>query len=182
MGAIKEVVSWVRAMAIVACISILVGVFLFQPSKVLGYSMQPTLKDEQRIYVSKLTHTLHLEPHYGDIVIIDSRVNRERTLKDDFLDNPLISLITNQYSDEMWIKRVIGKPGDILQFKDNKVYRNGAALTEPYIKETMEYVSAERVVVPKDAVFVMGDNRNNSSDSRYIGCVPLDHVLGTKLF
>ena len=76
-------------------------------------------------------------------------------------------------------KRVIGRPGDTLEFKDGHVWRNGEELQEPYTKDpAMNYSRTTPVVVPEGHVFVMGDNRNHSSDSRFIGPVPVDHVLG----
>jgi len=80
-----------------------------------------------------------------------------------------------------WIKRVIGEPGDLLEYIDGKVHRNGNELEEDYIKENMLF-PFETIVVPENHVFVLGDNRNNSYDSRDIGTVPIDHVLGKVLF
>jgi signal peptidase I len=133
------------------------------------------------VYVSKLAHTFSYLPDYGDIVIIDSRVYRGRTFKDDVLENPLFQLIMNTSDRAFFIKRVIGKPGDILEFKNHHVYRNGVVLSEPYVKEMMEYQSVVKWTVPAQEIFVMGDNRNNSEDSRMIGYIPLDHVLGKKV-
>lgn len=145
--------------------------------------MDPTLADQERIIVSKLPHTFSREPDYGDIVIIDSRVDRERTVKDDFLENPLLQFLASEDEGHaLYVKRVIGKPGDELEIRQNKLYRNGQELHESYIKEAMYVGVNEKWVVPKDSVFVMGDNRNNSRDSRQIGYVPLDHVLGKKVF
>lgn len=176
---IKGVAEWVLIpFALVICIT----AFIIQPTEVSGSSMEPTLHNDDRVYISKLSHTLNAEPDYGDIVTIDSQVDRERTFQDDILESPLIGLIRQDYSHKVWIKRVIGKAGDTLEFKGNKVYRNGKLLDEPYIKEAMVNNPDRKIVVPEKYVFVMGDNRNNSSDSRVIGCVPLDHVLGKKLF
>jgi signal peptidase I len=91
-------------------------------------------------------------------------------------------LLNNVDDHQFYVKRLIGKPGDILEFKDHKVYRNGIALQEPYIKEVMNFISDKKWVVPDKYIFVMGDNRNNSNDSRSIGFIPLDHVLGKKFF
>lgn len=177
----KEILGWVGSLALAMGFAILISVFVFQPTKVLGSSMEPTLQNHERVYISKLSHTFGFEPNYGDIVIIDSRVNEKRTIADDLRDNPLVNLITGKER-EVWIKRVIGKPGDVLEFKDHKVYRNGNVVDEPYLKEIMQYSSNKKITVPANHVFVMGDNRNNSEDSRFIGPVPLDHVLGKKVF
>lgn len=182
MNILREMVSWGKSIALAIAVAVLLNVFVIQPTKVLGSSMQPTLHNEETILISKVTHTLRYEPNYNDIVIIDSRVERDRTLLDDFKENPLFSLLADEGEHDIWVKRVIGKPGDVLEFKDHKVYRNGRALDEPYTKEPMAFTSNQKVVVPEDHVFVMGDNRNNSKDSRMIGSVPIGHVLGKKLF
>lgn len=183
MKLVKEIGSWVGSIAIAFVLSLIVSIFIFQPSKVLGHSMEPTLSDTQRIYISKLSHTFSSLPDYGDIVIIDSRVDRERSFKDDIIESPIVSLITGYNNERIfYVKRVIGKPGDVLEFKHHKVYRNGEALDEPYLNETMLYATKEKRVVPEGHIFVMGDNRNHSTDSRDIGYIPLDHVIGKKIF
>jgi len=82
-------------------------------------------------------------------------------------------------SHDVWVKRIIGKPGDTITFQDGKVIRNGQLLNETYTKEDMRFYPDKKIVVPADHVYVLGDNRNNSSDSRFIGSIPLNHVLGT---
>lgn len=183
MKVIKEIGSWIGSFGIAFVLALFIGIFIFQPYKVEGHSMDPTLDDQQRIYVSKLSHSFSYLPSYGDIVVIDSRIDRDRSFKDDFLEHPLVQLIIGGNIDKehtFYVKRVIGKPGDVLEFKDNKVYRNGKALEEPYIKEVMNYSSDRKWTVPEGHLFVMGDNRNNSLDSREIGFIPLDHVMGIK--
>ncbi|MFC5451510.1 signal peptidase I [Paenibacillus aestuarii] len=182
MQVLKQIWSWVGSIAISFILVIFLGVFVFQSTKVMGHSMDPTLHDQQRVYVSKLSHTLGNEPNYGDIVIIDSRIDLKRTFKNDLLDSPLLSLLTQKDDKHVWIKRVIGKAGDELELKDHKMYRNGVLLDEPYINEQMRDSADMKWKVPEDHVFVMGDNRNNSMDSRVIGYIPLDHVLGKKVF
>jgi signal peptidase I len=179
---LKKIGSWMGSIAVAFVLVVFMGVFVFQSTKVLGHSMDPTLHDSQKVYVSKLSHTFSTVPDYGDIVIIDSRVNQKRTFLNDLTDSPLLSLFIKADDHHVWIKRVIGKPGDTLEFKDHKVYRNGQVLDEPYLKEQMIYESDKKWVVPEKNIWVMGDNRNNSSDSRVIGFVPLDHVLGKKVF
>ncbi|WP_409341746.1 signal peptidase I [Paenibacillus sp. MBLB4367] len=179
---LREVWSWSSSIAVAVIISLLISTFVVQPTKVLGHSMDPTLQDNKRIFVSKLTHTFAFEADYSDIVIIDSRVDRKRTFKDDLLENGLLSLISGKEDDHIYfVKRVIGKPGDTIVIKNHSVYRNGELLEEPYVKEQMNTAGEKTYVVPEDHIFVMGDNRNHSTDSREIGFVPFDHVLGKKM-
>ncbi|PZE22017.1 signal peptidase I [Paenibacillus xerothermodurans] len=178
---ISEIRSWAGSIGIAFLCTLLIGIFIIQPTNVLGHSMDPTLHSEQRIFVSKISHTFQQEPNYGDIVVIDSRVARDRSVVDDVLEHPLIALLRGEADHHFYIKRVIGKPGDVLEFKDHRVYRNGEPVDEPYLKERMNYTSTEKIVVPEKHLFVMGDNRNNSKDSRNIGTIPLEHVLGVKI-
>jgi signal peptidase I len=181
MNILKQFWSWIRSLGIAIVLVLFIGIFVFQPYKVAGHSMDPSLQDKERIYVSKLNHTFSYLPNYGDIVIIDSRVNRVRTFKDDVLDNSLFQLFIGSSNQTFYVKRVIGLPGDSLQFKDHHVIRNGATLQESYIKEPMDYISDTIITVPDNHIYVMGDNRNNSNDSRAIGFIPLDHVIGKKI-
>jgi signal peptidase I len=182
MKIVREAFSWIGSMAAGVFMAFLITLFLFQPSKVHGSSMEPTLLPDERIYISKLPRTLSYEPQYGDIVIIDSRVQQPRTFHDDLKDSAIYRWLSGSEDAHLWVKRVIGKPGDIIEFRDNQLYRNGQLLNEPYIKEKMEGIQNQRIVVPEGHIYVLGDNRNFSKDSREIGTVPLDHVIGKKLF
>ncbi|WP_040950494.1 signal peptidase I [Gorillibacterium massiliense] len=178
---IRALWNWGGSITVALVVSLLVSIFIIQPTRVEGHSMEPTLQNNNRIYVAKWGHLLQTKPDYGDIVIIDSRVDRHRTIKDDLVEFPLFRLFARNKDKNIWVKRVIGKGGDVMEIKNGEVYRNGVALKEPYIKENMLNVPDQIVTVPKGYLFVMGDNRNHSRDSRSIGSVPLDHVLGTKL-
>lgn len=186
MKIVKEIVSWILHIAIAFLIAMAINIFLFQPTQVVGQSMENTFHSGDRIYVSKLIHTLRQTPAYGDIVIIDSRVESKRTIVDDLTDNlknnPISVFLFHNNEEIFWVKRVIGKAGDKIEIKEGKVYRNGKLLTEKYIKEPMLVGMDDKFDVPKDSVFVMGDNRNNSRDSRYIGSIPVDHVVGKYIF
>ena len=174
--------GWLFSIFAAFVLSLLISTFVIQPTKVLGHSMEPTLQNHDRIFIAKWTRSLGESPDYGDIVIIDSRVDRKRTLRDDLLDYPLFQWLGGRGGkDIFWVKRVVGKPGDVLEIRDHQVYRNGLAVNEPYLKERMETGADRIITVPKGCVYVLGDNRNYSRDSRFIGAVPLGHVIGKKL-
>lgn len=185
MGLLRIAGEWLQTIVIAAAIALTINVFAFQPTKVMGQSMEPTFRDGQRIYLAKTPRTLGTMPAYGDVVVIDSRVSRTRQFSDD-LAEPIKNIVTLLKGDTppgyMYVKRVIGLPGDTLEFRNGKVYRNGTPLAEDYVKEPMRYSSPGKVTVPANYVFVMGDNRNNSNDSRFIGSIPADHILGIMLF
>lgn len=99
------------------------------------------------------------KPELRDIVIIDSRTHRERSWMDDLtepLDNYIAIFEHSTQGHNIWVKRVIGKPGDKLEFHDGHVYRNGEKLDEPYINEPMEFSMDGSYTVPEGDVFVMG--------------------------
>ncbi|MDO9534741.1 MAG: signal peptidase I [Bacillota bacterium] len=186
MKVLKELSCWIANILIAMVVAVLISLFVFQPTYVAGSSMESTLNDEDRVFISKLPHTFNLEPEYGDIVVIDSRVHRPRAFVDDLFQNINNNIITRQVFgievDYYWIKRVIGKTGDVLEFQDGNVIKNGEILEEPYLKEPAEYWILDKVVVPEGHIFVMGDNRNDSRDSRSIGCIPISHVIGKYKF
>lgn len=150
--------SWVRELletllpAIV--IALLINIFLAQATRVYGQSMEPTLHTDQRLIVEKISYHLH-GPRRGDIVVLKMP----------------------QHSEELLIKRVIGLPGEKVEIHDGKVYIDGVPLDEPYLTQpTQGYMPA--VTVPPLHVFVLGDNRMASNDSRTFGPVPIDNIVG----
>ena len=181
---ISEIFSWCKALIIATSIAIIINAFILQPFTVSGSSMDPMNEDKigDRVLIYKSAFILGEDPKFNDIVIIDRRVNKKREVKDYLLESPIVSLIIRNNDDEKnyWIKRVIGEAGDTIEFKNGRVYRNGTELVEIYIKEEM-VVPFETIVVPENYIFVMGDNRNGSMDSREIGPIPKENVLGKVL-
>lgn len=188
---LAEIISWSKALLIALSIAIFINAFIFQPFTVSGASMEPTLDGEDlidkekigdRVLIYKSGYILGEEPKINDIVIIDSRLHKKRTLKDNLMESPIVSLIIRKNDDENihWIKRVIGEAGDRIEYKDGNVYRNGTKLVEDYIKEEM-VMPFETIVVPENYIFVMGDNRNGSRDSRSVGPIPKENVVGKVL-
>lgn len=184
MKIIKEISDWILTIIISFMAVCILIIFVIQPSEVSGQSMEPSLHDGEKILINKTSRVLETEFEYGDIVVIDSRIERERKYEDDIFDiiTGIANKLKNKEIDKIYyVKRVIGKPGDRLEYKDNTLFRNNVKLEEPYIKELMKCFPADGVNVPEGFIFVMGDNRNNSTDSREIGCIPIDHVLGKLL-
>ncbi len=134
-------------------IAVFIHLFLAQATRVEGYSMEPTLYGHQRLIIEKLSYRIH-EPNRGDIVVV--RVPQ---------------------FDKLLIKRIIGLPGETLEIRNGVVYINGQPLDEPYVNGRPRG-SYPPLLIPEGYVFVMGDNRNNSNDSRAFGPVPIENIVG----
>jgi signal peptidase I len=125
---------------------------------VRSVSMQPTLFEKDFVLVNKLAYRFDT-PQRGDVIVFDPPLPNET---------------------EPYIKRVIGLPGDVIEIKNRQVFVNGEQLTETYIMAEPNYIGTW--TVPEDQLFVLGDNRNNSSDSHQWGMVPLKSVIGKAEF
>lgn len=134
-------------------IAVVIHIFLAQATKVYGQSMEPNLHTDMRVVVEKVSYRLHT-PQRGDVVVLRVRPG-----------------------DDLLIKRVIGLPGDEIAIHDGKVYVNGQPLDEPYLDQETRGNLAPRIVPPLH-VFVMGDNRRASNDSRSFGPVHIDNIIG----
>lgn len=155
-GFLKEVLEWSQSIAVAIVLALIINQFFFALVQVEGSSMEPTLQSKQRLVITKLFY----EPKAGDIVVVKS----------------------HQLGKHI-IKRVIAVPGDVLELDavTGDVTVNGEVLDEPYIKEKLRSVGGANqypLTIPEDYVFVMGDNRNNSQDSRNLGLISFDDVVG----
>lgn len=178
---IKELLEWIKTISLAFVAALVINIFIFEMTAVNGVSMYPTLNNNDRLFAVKINQLFEKVPDHGDIVIVDGNTKRIRTFKDEVKDSAIVSTITRNENRDMLIKRVIGKPGDVLEFRDGEMYRNGKLLEENYIKEKMK-MEDFKVVVPDDHVFVMGDNRNDSKDSRVVGPIPMKNVRAKVLF
>jgi len=163
----NELWEWVKALVIAFVIAVLIRYILFTPIVVDGDSMMPTLNDGDRMIVNKIGYKLG-EPDRFDIVVFHAPEGKD------------------------YIKRVIGLPGDTIEYKDDQLYINGKAYDEPYLDEykseitegtltqdfTLQEIDPTLEVIPEGYVFVMGDNRRYSKDSRHIGIVNEDELIG----
>jgi signal peptidase I len=152
----------IRDLVFAVMLMILFVVFVVQPVKVEGTSMLPRLHDGERIFVNKLVY-YHLPPiQRGDIIVFW------------FPDDP----------DKSYIKRVIALPGEMVEVRDGRIRINNQELNEPYLDPQLNvsHMSQPPMVIKQHYYFVMGDNRDHSSDSRYWGLVPEKYIYGKALF
>ncbi|HMD70153.1 MAG TPA: signal peptidase I [Bryobacteraceae bacterium] len=163
--------SWVRDLAFSSLIAIVLIVFLYQPVRVEGPSMEPALTDQERIFINKFTYKLGLGgiEHSDMVVFMYPREPRKS-----------------------YIKRVIGLPGDRIRIVSGQVFVNGRPLEENYVaRENRDTVSWPPTAsgqgpddreVPAGQYFVLGDHRSSSSDSRSWGWVPRENIFGKAVF
>jgi len=158
----SETWEWIKALGIAVVLALIIRTFLFAPFLVDGSSMMPTLENGERLIVSKLIYYIQ-EPKPGDIIVFHATKEKD------------------------YIKRVIATEGQTVEMRDDQLYIDGKPVDEPYLKQYKEQARAEGYVltedfgpekVPAGEIFVMGDNRRNSTDSRVIGPVPVENVVG----
>ena len=162
-------------------IAVLIKTFLFQAFWIPSSSMENTLLIYDRVLVSKLSYEFSDISQLDVIVFDDPRAGFEQP-EEDALERALrnlkesIGLATPQSE---FIKRVIGLPGDVVEGRDGSVFVNDVPLVEPYLKQPeLPIRPFGPVTVPADSLFVMGDNRRASQDSRFFGPIPVDDVVG----
>ncbi len=157
-----SVAHWARDLMISVVLAIFVILFIYQPVKVEGTSMMPTLDDQERIFINKFVYRFH----FGNI-------DRGDTVVFWFPGDPSKS----------YIKRVIGMPGDRVEVDQGKVIVNGQALVESYVPpEFRDRSSMPARVIPEEEYFVLGDHRSSSNDSRAWGMVPRRYIYGKAVF
>jgi len=162
----NETWEWVKAIVIAVLLAGGIRYFVFAPIIVDGESMMPTLHNYDRMIVNKLSYTFG-EPKRFDIVVFHAEEDKD------------------------YIKRVIGLPGDHIEYKNDTLFVNGKEYKEPYLEDykkqvidgpltepfTLQELTGQ-TTVPEGHLFVMGDNRRYSKDSRHIGFIPIEKVVG----
>jgi signal peptidase I len=129
-------------------------IFVVQPTRVDGTSMEPTLRSGQRLVIEKVSYHF-AAPARGEVVVLKIPGREEAAL----------------------IKRVVATAGDVIAIRNGRVYLNGAVLDEPYLSQFTPG-DLPSTVVPDGYIFVLGDNRGASNDSRTFGMIPTDHLVG----
>jgi signal peptidase I len=167
---LRSGLEWAAVVIGALVVALVVKTFLFQAFYIPSASMEPTLSRGDRVLVNKISYDLH-DVHRGDVIVFE--LDGEDVGPDGIKD---------------LIKRVIGLPGDMIETRDGVVYINDRAVDEPYLADgtvtgdpqDSQNPSIERQTVPEGHVFVLGDNRSNSADSRYPdrGPIPIDTIVG----
>jgi signal peptidase I len=154
--------SWVRDLIFSVLIAVILIVFIYQPVKVEGTSMMPTLSDQERIFINKFTYHYGLGGiEHGDMVVFKYPLDISKS----------------------YIKRVVGVPGEVVKIVAGQVFVNGEALPEAYVpEEYRDHLSWGPERVPADKFFVLGDHRSSSNDSRAWGFVDRKYIYGKAVF
>lgn len=168
----REWLEWIKVIVLALGLAAVVRLFFFAPIVVDGPSMLPTLHDGDQVIVNKFVYHLR-EPERFDVVVFHASEQRD------------------------FIKRVIGLPGEHIEYRDDQLYVNGEAVEEPFLDErreftepyqpltndfTLEELPGEYDTIPEGYVLVLGDNRTNSTDSRMIGLIPIEEIVGKAMF
>lgn len=155
----SEILEWVKTIAVAIVLAFVITQFI-RPTIVNGQSMYPTLDHNDYLIINRMAYKFG-EPSKGDIIVFSTNLKQENGENKDL------------------VKRVIAVEGDHLKIENSNVYINGELIDEPYIHENYTEGFVD-MTIPEDMIFAMGDNRENSKDSRMsdVGLVPEDHVMG----
>ena len=157
--------EWIKDIGTAIILSAVI-LFFVRPTIVKESSMSNTLLNNDYVFVSRQSYTIFGEMKRGDIVVFKSNMTSANGAR------------------KLLVKRVIALPGDTISITGGKVYLNGEAIDEPYTKEGYTGTEMAEITIPEGRIFVMGDNRQNSSDSRSksVGLVAFDDVVGKVVF
>lgn len=178
-------VSMVFTVAVVLGLVFAVQALAVKPYQIPSESMEPTLRIGQRIVVERVGHRLGNMPKVGDVVVFHPAEDPEGggcTAADQGAGTPTPCVVPRARADDAtYVKRVVGVAGDRIELRRGRVIRNGERAKEPFIRrcaEGSDCTFARTITVPEDTVYVLGDNRGDSVDSRFWGPVRNDWVIG----
>ena len=193
---LKEIWEWGYCIIIAVALALVVRYFLGTPTLVQQQSMQTTFMPGDRLILNRWIKTIKGEFKRGDIITFEAPSQSIVPLADVDYENPVA--VYNNEPTSVWgkfvkyvleinkisyIKRIIAVAGDHIEIKEEKVYLNGEELEEVYLDEGVKTDLGSAgvysdIIVPEGYVFVMGDNRDHSTDSRYFGCIPVSKIEG----
>ena len=188
---LKNALEWAYCIIIAIVLALLFRYYIGTPTVVKQPSMYNTLEDGQRLILSRWTRTVKGKYNRGDIITFEAPSKAILSLYEVDFNNPVavyeyepkgifakFFYYILESSKTSYIKRVIGVEGDHIKIEEGKVYLNGKELEEPYLRDGIETESSlfTDITVPEGCVFVMGDNRPHSTDSRSFGCIPVEKV------
>ena len=180
----RNAIEWVIVVAGALIVAIVIKTFLFQAFYIPSVSMEPTLKVGDRVLVNKLSYKLHAV-HRGDVVVFERPSTNPQTVES--CDGQQVTITPPKNTEEVHdlIKRVIAVGGETVEDRGGKIYVNGSPLNEPYLPANSVTPPFEQsafptpcIKVPKDEVFVLGDNRQNSAASNRFGPIPESLIVG----
>lgn len=181
----NSLVSMVFTIAVVLGLVFAVQALAVKPYQIPSESMEPTLRIGQRIVVERVGHRLGNMPKVGDVIVFHPADDPEGGgCSDDDQGGGTPSpcaVPRKDHDDATYVKRVVGVAGDRISIRRGRVTRNGVRAKEPFIRRCSEggdCTFARTITVPKDTVYVLGDNRGDSVDSRYWGPVRKDWIIG----
>jgi signal peptidase I len=174
--------SFLRELPILFIVALAVAIvlktFVVQAFFIPSGSMEPTLEPGDRVLVQKVMYG----PDRGDVIVFSDPQGRpgpDRGIVGGFVHWLSSTLGIERPEHEDFIKRVIGLPGETVELRDGRLFVDGVRIREPYLKGAVDTRDYGPVRVPEGALFVLGDNRLNSNDSRFgLGFVPVDKVVG----
>lgn len=184
----RELVDWLVSFAVALLVALFIVSNIATVTQVKEQSMEPTFQENDRVFVYKLGYLLS-GPERGDVVILNKNsvksgllVNMVNELEE--IANSINYRLGRPAEKNILIKRVIGVPGDRILIDEGKVYLNGEVLSEDYVNGETYTVALgmEEMIVPEGNVFVMGDNRGNSLDSRNLGFITFSQLKGNVVY
>ncbi len=190
----KDILEWIVCIIIAFILALVIRYYVGTPTIVKQESMKPTLQENQRLILNRWVRTIGKMPQRGDIITFEApNIPRYTSIEEVDLSNPVANYegrpttvfskfvyYVLELGKNSYIKRVIGLPGEHIEIKNGKVHINGEELQEDYLQSDVvteaENGAYTDIIVPDNCLFVLGDNRAHSVDSRRLGCIPLERI------
>lgn len=188
----KEIIEWIACILIAIILALIVRYFIITPTIVQQSSMFPTLKTDERLILNRIARGNI--PKRGEIITLEApskkniniNINNPVAIYDEYSQNIISKFMYYilEIGKTSYIKRVIGLPGEHVKIENGQVYINGEKLEENYLQNGIITPEGKinDIIVPNGYVFVLGDNRQSSTDSREFGCIPISKIEGKAIF